>query len=168
MRPKSQVARVCCGPFQPLRGSPGRVGVPLYTLQIGGAVVDRALRYRPGLSLMSAYYLNELLHHADGAAAMHMSNLFAHYAGARSTDCRPGRRNAEPVLRRFERCACWQKSVTDSSWMRMWCRKIAVCSPRVENTSTSSIRGPMPVGTDYKWRSPGVQLERNSLAIGTW
>lgn len=95
MRPKSKWRGVL-RPFQPLRVSWSGRG-SLYTLRSAEAS-SRAFDIG-GLSLMSAYYLNELLLTLMERRDAH-SDLFAHYAA--TLDELSVARNAEPVLRRFE------------------------------------------------------------------
>jgi DNA repair protein RecO (recombination protein O) len=95
MRPKSRWRSVL-RPFQPLRVSWSGRG-SLYTLR-SAEPSSRPFDIK-GLSLMSAYYLNELLLKLMERGDAH-ADLFAHYAA--TLDELAIASNAEPVLRRFE------------------------------------------------------------------
>jgi DNA repair protein RecO (recombination protein O) len=95
MRPKSRWRSVL-RPFQPLRMSWSGRG-SLYTLR--AAEPSSGAFDIKGLSLMSAYYLNELLLTLMERRDAH-TELFAHYAA--TLDELSAASDAEPVLRRFE------------------------------------------------------------------
>jgi DNA repair protein RecO (recombination protein O) len=94
-RPKSRW-KSTLRPFQPFRMSWSGRG-SLYSLRAAEGSAPGALL--AGVSLMAAYYMNELL-----IALVHQGDphpgLFTHYAGALAA--LSGGNGAEPVLRRFE------------------------------------------------------------------
>ena len=94
-RPKSRW-KSTLRPFQPLRISWSGRG-SLYTLR-GAETAAEAARIK-GMSLMGAYYMNELLIALIQRGDSH-PNLFTHYAGALAA--LSAGEDTEPVLRRFE------------------------------------------------------------------
>jgi len=139
MRPKSRWRSVL-RPFQPLRVSWSGRG-SLYTLR-SAEPSSRAFDIT-GLSLMSAYYLNELLLTLMERRDAHV-DLFAHYAA--TLDELAGASNAEPVLRRFE-----VRLLAEIGYGLVLDEDVAEKLPLQPESRYEYVldQGPMPVGTDY-------------------